>query len=252
MELCMGDPANSDNPFQWETVWLNLPFMPGYDPSMPRVILLRRDGEMAIRKVVFVDDIHDAGCSTAPELITQAQRWLAKWMNYYVNQDAAKKRRHASGTPGAWNGVIIHCDQPFHVKATTYYKKWKRGVDALQWLWNQFNIPENANDPIGYLTWQTDWNRYVDTAELRRMAGLWIHITEVYTKGRCFLKGFFNAIEAFRKDRDLDGWRLLDVMNEELKLEIHDASRDAAAADYPLTTRVTYELVSHHLPPNPT
>ena len=65
----------------------------------------------------------------------------------------------------------------------------------------------------------------IDTAELRRIAGLWIHLTELYTEGRCFLKGFFNALEAFRSDRDLDGWRLATSMDEAEKLETFDSGR---------------------------
>ena len=55
----------------------------------------------------------------------------------------------------------------------------------------------------------------IDTAELRRVAGLWIHLTDLYLEGRCFLKGFFNALEAFREDRDdEDGWQV-DISMEE-------------------------------------
>ena len=32
-----------------------------YDPSMPRVMLLRTDGELATSERTFVDDIHVAG-----------------------------------------------------------------------------------------------------------------------------------------------------------------------------------------------
>jgi hypothetical protein len=85
----------------------------------------------------------------------------------------------------------------------------------------------------------------IDTAELRCIAGLWIHLTELYPEGRCFLKGFFNAIEAFRSDRNLDGWKLDTSMDNAHKLELFDANRDEAAGDYPLLTRVTYQLILH-------
>jgi hypothetical protein len=85
----------------------------------------------------------------------------------------------------------------------------------------------------------------LDTAELRRIAGLWIHLTELYTEGRCFLKGFFNALEAFRSDRDLDGWRLQISMESAAELETNDASRETAAGDYPALTRATYQLLMH-------
>ncbi len=37
---------------------LNLPGSRWYDPSMPRVMLLRKDGELAMREANYVDDIH--------------------------------------------------------------------------------------------------------------------------------------------------------------------------------------------------
>jgi hypothetical protein len=64
-------------------------------------------------------------------------------------------------------------------------------------------------------------------------------------RGRCFLKGLFNALEAFRSDRDLDGWRLAQAMDEAEALETNDASGTMAAGNYPAFTRVTYQLVLH-------
>jgi hypothetical protein len=51
----MHDPKN---PWQWETLRLNLPGDSDYDPSMPRVMLVRADGEMATQEANYVDDIH--------------------------------------------------------------------------------------------------------------------------------------------------------------------------------------------------
>ncbi len=45
----------------------------------------------------------------------------------------------------------------------------------------------------------------IDTAELRQIAVLVVHVMEVYRYGRSFLKGFFNALESFCHDCDLEG-----------------------------------------------
>ena len=50
MELCEGEPSDTSNP--------NLPTAQNCDPSMPQVMLLQSDGELASQKVTFVDDIH--------------------------------------------------------------------------------------------------------------------------------------------------------------------------------------------------
>ncbi len=240
----MGDQLDPANPFQWETIRLNLPAASDYDPSMPRVLLLRSDGELATRKATFVDDIHGAGRGKEQESTKPAVRTLTSKMNYHGNQEAARKRRHATLTPGAWNGVLIHCDQPHPIKSTTA-SKWRRGADALNWLWEQFGLSLCTIDPIAYVKSLPDWNVSVDTAELRRIAGLWVHLTEVYSEGRCFMKGFYNAMEAFHANRDDDGWRLAVWEDEVVALETNDATRAFAANGYPDRTRVTYELILH-------
>ena len=60
-ELVMRPPDDCASDFQWARVHLNLPSSKGYDPSVPRVILLRKDNEMATRQTTYVDNIRIAG-----------------------------------------------------------------------------------------------------------------------------------------------------------------------------------------------
>jgi hypothetical protein len=90
----------------------------------------------------------------------------------------------------------------------------------------------------------------LDTAELRKIAGLWIHLTELYNEGRCFLKGFFDALVAFRDDRDEDGWRVEQSMDAARELAARDLGDsedigEVALSDYPILTGTTYQLVLH-------
>ena len=225
LELCQGDRHDHNNPFQWESVYLNLPTEIGYDPSMPRVMLLRKDGELATRLVVFVDDIHTVG--RGKEATTQASRTLGKRMVYHGNQNSERKWRVSSLSPGAWNGSILNCVTPYPRKSTTG-KKWKRFRNFLQWVLEAAQTSE-----------------YIDTAELRRGAGLGVNVTEAHPHGRPYLKGFFNAIEAFRFGRDMDGWRLDDAMLAAQDLEFNDEGRAQALEGYPSETRITDELKLH-------
>ena len=59
--MCKGDPSDERNEFQYASCHMNLPFSDNYDLSMPRVMLLREDGELATQEVTFVDDVHVAG-----------------------------------------------------------------------------------------------------------------------------------------------------------------------------------------------
>ncbi len=107
-------------------------------------------------------------------------------MNSYGNQANAKKWRVPTGSPGAWNGAIMHTDTPFPMQSTTI-KKWRRFRDGLEWV---LESDKTSN--------------VIPTSELRRIAGLGVNVTEVYTNARCYLKGFFNAIKAFRWGRDFN------------------------------------------------
>jgi hypothetical protein len=52
----MGNRKHEKNPFQWYHVKLNLPSTSEYDPSIPRVRLIRKDGDVASGFVTFFDD----------------------------------------------------------------------------------------------------------------------------------------------------------------------------------------------------
>ena len=108
-------------------------------------------------------------------------------MSSVGNQVADNKYRQPLTTSGAWKGEIIHTDTPFPMKSMTG-KKWAKFKDGLQ-----------------LVLWRSKDSGFIETSTLRRVAGLGVHITEVYPYGRCYLKGSFNAIEAFRDGQDLDG-----------------------------------------------
>ena len=66
-DLAMKPPDHPTSAFQWEKAHLNLPCSKSYDPSFPRVILLRKDKEMATRQATYVDDIRVAGRGMYPQ-----------------------------------------------------------------------------------------------------------------------------------------------------------------------------------------
>jgi hypothetical protein len=82
----------------------------------------------------------------------------------------------------------MHTDQPLPRKSTTL-KKWVRFKNGVSW------VLENSKTA-----------KVLSTAELRRIAGLGINVTDVYKDARCYLKGFFNAIASFMANRDLNGF----------------------------------------------
>ena len=241
LEWAMGDPRDVKNPFHYQRVVLNLPCSLNYDPSLPRVLKLREDNELATDQKTYVDDVHTVGrslgkyCRRTKEnnqnvisLTRQACRQLKTRMNSVGNQADDRKYRDVSLTPGPWAGTLAHTDTPFPMKSTTG-KKWTRFRDGLKFIDKHV----------------TDGATAIDTPELRRIAGLGVNVTEVYREGRPYLKGIYNAMEAFRDDRDIDGWRLQTAMDTAFELEHSDATRAQAIGDYPPFTPITVEMGLH-------
>ncbi len=103
-------------------------------------------------------------------------------MNSFGNQVDNWNYRLLTVTPGAWNGVLVHTDTPFLMMLTTI-KKWTQFKKGLSWI-----LTEGRNTGL------------LSTAELRKIAGLGVNIMQVYQDAKCYLKGIFNAIEAFCLD----------------------------------------------------
>ena len=98
-ECCEGDKHDETTPFQWGRT--------KYDPSLPRLLILCKDGELATRTrtYVYLDDIHLAARGKA--LASSGTKRMASQMNSRENQESAKKRRIDSLAPGAWRGWIL-------------------------------------------------------------------------------------------------------------------------------------------------
>ena len=58
LELARGQPNNLNSPFHFVKVVLNLPTSITWDPSLPHVMRICKDGELASAQVDYVDDIH--------------------------------------------------------------------------------------------------------------------------------------------------------------------------------------------------
>ncbi len=60
-ELIRGDCHDKLNPFQWDSLMMNLPGEPGYNPSKAWISKRRYDNSLASNFVCFVDDQRTKG-----------------------------------------------------------------------------------------------------------------------------------------------------------------------------------------------
>jgi hypothetical protein len=90
--------------------------MDDYDPSRPSVMKLRPGNRLAADIIAFYDDGRVFGPDAA--LARQALRQIVSRMQYYGNQDAARKRRDVGLRPGVWAGNLAFADQGLLRKTT--------------------------------------------------------------------------------------------------------------------------------------
>jgi hypothetical protein len=124
---------------------------------------------------------------------------------------------------------VLHTDTPFPMESTTG-KKWDKFRQGLLWVLEQ--------EATG---------KEIATVKLRQVAGLGVNVTEIYPEGRPYLKGFFNALEAWRGWRDVDGWRMQRSADSLQELGMRGASNEEYQESYPEHVRITDELGLHML-----
>ena len=265
-EICRGNRLErgiseyglEENPFQWARVRLNLPGSPNYDPKLSWIAKVRADGLLACDVHTFVDDERVSG--PTQELTWQASHVLAAKQAYLGIQDAARKVRPCSQTPGAWAGAIVHISNHIGVCALTSEEKWAKLKEILdKWWWR---LSKGELELVH--------------KELLSDRGFLVYVTRTYPAMVPYLKGFHLTIESWRGGRDEEGWKVKEdeasVASVESVTEM-DVTRagdhgvnlsraaryvpcedeDAAAMEYQWRRRVHLEgLQGLHAPPSGT
>ena len=190
-EVARGDRSDPTNPCRFDEVRLNIIGQPGYDPSLPWLIKWNAvDQAMAGDLTAFVDDLRIAGYSR--ENAWMIARRICSRLQYLGIQDAPRKRRPPSQSPGAWAGSVQRISHDA-ISATTTEAKWLKGRTIIM-RYNE--LMDNDVDPE------------VDLKQLQRDAGFLVHQTMTYYFMKPFLKGFFLTLNMWRPDRDEEGWKL--------------------------------------------
>lgn len=185
IEMAKGHPADRTSAFCFEQVVLNLPTMEDYDPGLPRVYKVRFDGLTACEVFVFVDDGRVAAATE--ELEERAMRQIVSRIQARGTQDAPRKREPASQRPRAWTGGVTHTDKGL-LRKFLIPKKWKKMKTFVQAV--------------------CDAAREFDRKEFESGLGFLVHCSATYTFLRPYLVGFYLAMNRFRGNRDLDGWKM--------------------------------------------
>ena len=198
MELAIGNHKDPRNPLHWTDAIGNFPFDKDYDPSLPRVIKVRSDGDMAAGTPAFVDDGRTTGVSET--ICDEATHRFCTRINYLGEQNASRKRRPTTTKPGAWTGKMLWTNEP-HPRKGILPEKWKiQRADLLE------------------LKCLADQGINPDRSLFLSVTCRGMSQTEVYSDLRPYYKSFYNALEAWRPNRSSEGWRLEDSDIEDFEL----------------------------------
>ena len=188
-ERIRGNPSDPLNIFRWDDIKLNLPGSPDYDPSAPWVCKIRfGDGLLACDLIIYVDDVRTMGNTF--EECRQASRRAASILNFLGLQDAARKRRDPSQTPGAWSGSIVLSDQA-KVDLVVAQERWVKAQNMIKWIQEEMK----AGDTIEF-------------KPLERYRGYLIYLCRTYDAINPYLKGIHLSLDSWRPWRKDDGWKM--------------------------------------------
>lgn len=187
-EVIRGDPADTSNVLAWDIIVLNLPGDPIYDPSKCWVFKARVDGRLACDFLIYVDDCRTIGGDL--EEARSVSRRVASVLNFLGLQDAPRKRRDPSKTPGAWAGSILDTSGDV-VSICVSQERWDKAKGIIQWMLSC--IAES--DKIDFKT-------------LESHRGFLIYLVRTYPAMNPYLKGIHLTLDSWRPWRKDDGWRM--------------------------------------------
>ena len=128
-DFIQGDPNDALNPLAWNEVILNLPGSHSYQPTKAWVYRTKGDGSLAAFFGTYMDDIR-TGDGTEKGCWDTTCR-VASRINYLGQQDAARKRRAPSKSPGAWSGAMCHSVSGKGLFVTCSQEKWDKAKEIV-------------------------------------------------------------------------------------------------------------------------
>jgi hypothetical protein len=157
-EVMMGDHLDDKNVFNWAEVRMNLPGSVLYDPRVQWVSKARKEDERVDAGLfIYIDGFRP----TAPseQECWQAARKAGSTLNFMGLQEAPRKYRPGSMTPGPWAGSMAYTNEG-GLRELISKKKWDKGKVIIR-----------------YLMFRTKQSRWLDHKELERGRGFLIYLS---------------------------------------------------------------------------
>ena len=195
-EIIRSNPEDQSLPFHWKELHLNLPGSDQYDPAKPWVCKRTSSGEIAADVLSYVDDLRISAWSE--EACWAATRRTASYCQFLGMQDAPRKRRFPSKTPGAWAGAIVETSDTTGIKVSISQEKWDKTRSYL----------------LELLAALSDRNVLLNHKRLMSIRGFLVYVSRTYPAMVPYLKGLHLTIENWRTGRDAEGWKVIGPQEE--------------------------------------
>jgi hypothetical protein len=155
--------------------------------------------------VGFIDDLRATGPSV--EYAWSVARQVAARFQYLGIQDAPRKRRPPSQSPGAWAGAVFSTAKGKVTKSVTQ-EKWDKAKRMIE------ELTEEAGGNVDH---KFSYKR------LEQIRGFLCHLAMTYETLTPFLKGLHLTLASFLPHRDSEGWKLSDRQWKERMQDLVDA-----------------------------
>jgi hypothetical protein len=202
----LGEPADEENVFRWDRVIVNLPGNGKYDPSKPLIYKVRKDGSIAADIVCYVDD--NRVTAGSEEDAWRSSSRVAKSASWLGLQDAARKRRPPSQRPGPWAGCVAYVEKD-DVKKSVTQRRWEKTKAGVQWLDKELRFVTGesvSGEGTGKMMHKP----------MESIRGFLNYVTRTYESITPYLKGVHLTLDHWRPDRDEDGWKIANSLDERL------------------------------------
>jgi len=137
-----------------------------------------------------VDDIRTGAASES--LAWKTSRRVASWINYLGQQDAPRKRRPPSQTPGAWAGAMCFAKPEMGLFVTCSEEKWLKGKKWVDTWWKEV-VEDDGRDMC--------------FKDLEKGCGFLVYLSRTFPAIFPYLKGVYHTMNSWRVGRDGEGWK---------------------------------------------
>jgi hypothetical protein len=145
--------------------------------------------------ITFVDDGRATGATI--EHTWSITRQVGGRLQHIGIQDASRKRRPPTRSPGAWAGAVFDTSVSGEIVVTVTQEKWDKGKNLVTSLWDRLSGPDWKEVMLPY-------------KELEQVRGYLCHLSLTYEILAPYLKGFHLILAAHLDRRDSDGWKCTD------------------------------------------